>query len=214
MNTLDQARSILTNNDLHWVELDLNFDVATWKQESQSVDLHYQEYRESESTGWASCCLHGLDYDKPYVANHYGYDEYTAPYKFTSLAKGAPTITDFWKNQFPAEKYTRLRFMKVAPGGRIGWHNDGQLPEGMDPLDAILPINVAITHPSNCTMQIENKIVPWEDGKSFLLNIRKDHAVVNHSSKSRIHMIANVIVGNRKVDFAEMIVRCYKKQYG
>jgi hypothetical protein len=63
-------------------------------------------------------------------------------------------------------------------------------------------------------MQIEDKIVPWEEGKIFMLNISKNHAVVNHSSKPRIHMIANIILGDRKKEFAEMLVRCYTKQYG
>ena len=213
MDAIEKARKILTF-DIPWLELDLTFDVDVWKQQALSIEPYYQEYRESSSEGWASCCLHGLGIDKTYTADKYGHDEYHAPYQYTDLAYKVPRITEFWKNQFPAERYTRIRFMRVAPGGHIDWHNDGQLPEGIDPLDSILPINIAIKHPSNCTMQIEKEIVPWEDGKVMLLNISKNHAVFNHSAKSRIHMIANVILGNRKEEFAEMIVRCYTKQYG
>jgi hypothetical protein len=214
MNILDQARAILRKSDIYWIELDLKFDVDVWKTQMLEAEPYYQEYRESDSTGWSSCCLHGLGVDKPYVAEHYGHNEYQAPYQYTDLAYKVPAITDFWKNQFPTERYTRLRFMKVSPGGRIGWHNDGTIPSNIDPLDVVLPINVAVKNPINCTMQIEDQIVPWEEGKIFMLNISKNHAVFNHSAKSRIHMIANIILGNRKEEFAEMLVSCYTKQYG
>jgi aspartyl/asparaginyl beta-hydroxylase (cupin superfamily) len=177
------------------------------------VETYYQEYRESSSGGWASCCLHGLGVDKIYTADNYGYSEYIAPYGYTDLAYKTPVITDFWKNQFPAERFTRIRFMRLAPGGFIDWHDDGKLPDDIDPLDSILPINLAISHPVNCTMNIEDQTVPWEEGKIFMLNISKKHAVFNNSSKPRVHMIANIILGNRKKEFAEMLVRCYNKTY-
>jgi aspartyl/asparaginyl beta-hydroxylase (cupin superfamily) len=103
--------------------------------------------------------------------------------------------------------------MRLAPGGFIDWHDDGKLPDDIDPLDSILPINLAISHPVNCTMNIEDQTVPWEEGKIFMLNISKKHAVFNNSSKPRVHMIANIILGNRKKEFAEMLVRCYNKTY-
>jgi hypothetical protein len=213
MDVLNQARKILSTG-IPWLELDLDFPIDAWKQQMLEAEPFYQEYRDNTSEGWASCCLHGLSVDKTATADNYGYDEYHAPYQYTDLAYKVPMITDFWRNQFPAERYTRIRFMRLAPGGHIDWHNDGQLPNNIDPLDSILPINLAIKHPANCTMQIEDKIVPWKEGKIFMLNISKNHAVVNHSSKPRIHMIANIILGNRKKEFAEMLVRCYTKQYG
>ena len=47
-----------------------------------------------------------------------------------------------------------------------------------------------------------------------MINISKEHAVYNNSSKPRIHMIANVILGNRTKEFCNMLVRCYTEQYG
>lgn len=214
MDIIEQARQILKRTDTPWLELDLDFPVDVWKQQILEVEPYYQEYRDSDSNYWYSCCLHGLGIDKTYTADNYGYNEFSAPYQYTDLAYKTPLITHFWKNVFPAERYTRIRFMKVGPGGYINWHNDGKLPPDIDPLDSILPINLAIQHPANCTMQVEDKIVPWDEGKIFMINISKNHAVFNHSSKSRIHMIANVILGNRRQEFCEMLVRCYNKQYG
>jgi hypothetical protein len=214
MDSIEQARKILTSG-IPWLELDLEFPVDAWKQQALEATPYYQEYRDSDSKGWASCCLHGLDVDKIYTADNYGYDEYSAPYQYTNLAYKVPLITDFWKNQFPVERYSRIRFMRIAPGGSINWHNDGSLPDGIDPLESILPINLAVIHPRNCEMEIEGHgVVPWSEGKIIMLNISKNHAVFNRSSKDRIHMIANVILGNKKKEFAEMLVRCYNKQYG
>ena len=214
MDIIKKAQEILKSG-IPWLELDIPVDVDVWKQQALEAEPHYQEYRENYSNGWSSCCLHGLGIDKIYTADNYGHDEYHAPYQYTDLAYKCPVITDFWKNQFPSERYTRIRFMKIKPWGNIGWHNDGAIPDDIDPLTSILPINLAISHPINCEMEVkEHGIVPWAEGKIIMINISKDHAVFNRSSKNRIHMIANVILGNRKEEFCEMLVRCYNKQYG
>jgi len=96
----------------------------------------------------------------------------------------------------------------------INWHTDGEIPLDMDPLLSILPINIAIAHPNNCEMFIEDKKVPWKEGKIIMINISKKHAVFNRSSKPRVHMIANIILGHRTAEFCEMLVRCYNNQYG
>jgi hypothetical protein len=57
-------------------------------------------------------------------------------------------------------------------------------------------------------------IVPWVEGKAFTINITDTHSVVNPSSVHRMHMIAHCIVGNRKKEFSELIVRSYNKQHG
>lgn len=215
MDVIEKARNILLDTTIPWLELDLDFNNDLWKQQVLEVEEYYTDYRASNSDKWKSCCLHGLGIDKTYTADSYGYDEYHAPYTYTDLAYKTPVIADFWKHQFPAERYTRIRFMKIEPWGMIDWHNDGKLPEGVDPLDVILPINVAITQPANCEMEMEGHgVVPFKEGNSFLLNISNNHAVFNRSSKPRVHMIANIILGNRKKEFCEMIVRCYNKQYG
>jgi aspartyl/asparaginyl beta-hydroxylase (cupin superfamily) len=79
---------------------------------------------------------------------------------------------------------------------------------------SILPINLAIVHPKNCEMFVGDKLVPWQEGKVMMINISERHAFFNHSSKDRIHMIANVVLGNRTKEFCDMLVRCYNEQYG
>jgi len=213
MDSITRAREILRSG-IPWLELDLPFDVTAWKQQALEAESYYQEYRDSDSDKWSSCCLHGLGIDKTYTADNYGFDEYHAPYYYTELAYRTPIITDFWKNQFPAERYTRIRFMKIDAGGCINWHNDGSLPDHIDPLTSILPVNLAIVHPTGCEMEIEGHgTVPWSEGKLIMVNVSKNHAVFNRSSQPRVHMIANVILGNRTKEFCEMLIRCYNKQY-
>ncbi len=213
MDSIEQARKILRSG-IPWLELDLKFNVDVWKQQVLEAEPHYQEYRDSYGDKWSSCCLHGLGIDKTYTADNYGHNEYHAPYQYTDLAYKCPVITDFWKYQFPAERYTRVRFMKLAAGGKIDWHTDGSIPEDVDPLMSILPINLAIVHPKNCEMFVGDKLVPWQEGKVMMINISERHAFFNHSSKDRIHMIANVVLGNRTKEFCDMLVRCYNEQYG
>ena len=213
MDSIEKARKILRSG-IPWLELDIPFNIDVWKQQALEAEPYYQEYRESGSDKWSSCCLHGLGVEKTYTADNYGHNEYHAPYTYTDLAYKCPVITDFWKNQFPAERYTRIRFMKIGPGGMIDWHTDGTIPEDIDPLLSILPINLAIVHPKACEFKIGDKTVPWEEGKIIMVNISESHAVFNRSSKDRIHMIANVILGNRTKEFCDMLVRCYTKQYG
>lgn len=215
MDSITQAREILKNTDIPWLELDISFDVAKWKYEAETVSSYYQEYRDGESKGWSSCSLHGLGVDKTQTADCYGYNEYNAPYKYTMLSKLCPTITNFWKNIFPSESYTRIRFMKLASKGIIQWHNDGAIPEGFDPLLSILPINLAIIHPKDCIMEIEGHgIVPWEEGKIFLVNVSKNHQLFNNSNVDRIHMIANLLLGSNTKEFCDLLVRSYKTHYG
>jgi len=56
-------------------------------------------------------------------------------------------------------------------------------------------------------MTVNSQTVPWRPGMSILLNVSKDHEVINNSTQDRIHMIAHFKVGNRKEEFCELINR-------
>ena len=162
--------------------------------------------------GWRSCCIHGISVE------HTGTD-LDAPlesYHWTELSMLTPTITNFWKS-IPAERFARLRFMELAPGGHIAPHNDS--PNGVsntdfDMMDHIIPINVAIIHPDDCYMTLNGHgTVPFSEGKAIIVNITNTHSVVNNSAGPRMHMIAHCVIGNKKKEFAELVVRSYNKQY-
>jgi hypothetical protein len=121
---------------------------------------------------------------------------------------------EFWK-KFPTEHFARLRFMELAPGGHIAPHNDS--PNGIkniefDMMDHMIPINVPIIHPDDCYMTLESHgVVPFTEGKALIVNITNTHSFVNNSPIPRMHMIAHCIIGNKKKEFSELVVRSYNK---
>jgi len=214
---------IFQQDSMGWIKLDVNIDLDAWKKESVIAEQYYvnhrgsDNYANSEHHGWQSCCVHGIDIHRTEA------DELANRHLFhwTELADLTPTITHFWKEIFPVEGYKRLRFMKLDAGGYIGVHND--LPsinsatslKDLDVLNQSIAVNVAIIHPNDCNFVTENfGTVPWKEGDVYIINITQDHCVVNTSDQSRIHMIGECVIGNRLNDFANLIYRSYKKEYG
>ena len=212
MDIISQATEIL-RKPIGWIELDIGFDLAVWKKEAKLAQSFLVPHREGGGhNGWRSCCIHGQSVE------HTGTDLH-APlesYHWTELSILTPAITNVWKS-IPTERFARLRFMELAPGGHIAPHNDS--PNGVsntefDMMDHMIPINVAIEHPDDCCMTLEEYgTVPFAEGKAFIVNITNTHSVVNNSSKPRMHMIAHCVVGNKKKEFAELVVRSYNKQH-
>jgi hypothetical protein len=211
----DIANWLLNKSDFGWLELDVEIPLDLWKQEARSAE--YVDHRGKDHPGWNSSCIHGIDVDKTGAWTNYGYTrEEDVPYQWTSISQHTPSIKRFWE-QFPYERYRRIRFMELEPGGKISPHSDapGRLPgeQDLDMLEFGVPINVAITHPEDCHMTLEGHgTVPFQEGKAFIINIRNVHSFVNNSNTNRIHLIAHGIPGKRKDEFVELIARSYRKQ--
>jgi hypothetical protein len=210
---------ILKEDLVPWIQLDINVDVSSWLHESKIAEPYYVshrdiEYGEGTHENWQSCVLHGIDTDKTNVWQVYGYD--TEPkYQWTELGEKTKNIKAFWEEQFPAESFARIRFMKLGAKGNISPHNDGRnLINLNEILTYPIPINVAIDHPTDCFMTFKDYgVVPFYNGSFFMLNILNDHSVINFSNQERIHLIAHCYIGNRKQDFFNLLARSYKKQY-
>ena len=215
-NDYELADWLLNKSDFGWLELDIQFDLDEWKKETAAAQ--FVDHRGSEHPGWNSSCIHGIDVDKTGAWTNYGYTrEEDVPYQWTSISQHTPSIKRFWE-QFPYERYRRIRFMELEPGGKISPHSDapGRLPgeQDLDMLEFGVPINVAIMHPEDCHMTLEGHgTVPFQEGKAFIINIRNVHSFVNNSSSNRIHLIAHGVPGNRKEEFVELIARSYRKQH-
>jgi hypothetical protein len=218
LSTLEKARWIMNNPEFGWVELDVDVDLEQWKIESHNIPQYLVHHRETESNGWSSCCLHGIRTDATQNWVEYVDEETDETYKWTELSSLVPNITEFWKS-YPTEKFKRLRFMNLSPGGYIEQHSDapgrGYLPNepvDYDPLELGCPVNIAVVHPKDCHMIIEGKgVVPFKEGKMFLINIRRHHAVINFSNQNRLHMIGFCVFGNKKEEFAELLVKSYER---
>lgn len=216
MDIISQATEIL-RKPIGWIELDINFDLNKWKEEANIAKNYLVPHREGDGhTGWRSCCIHGIDIEKTGHWHNYSASDEASIYKWTELSTLTPAITNFWKS-FPTERFARLRFMELAAGGLIAPHDDS--PNGVkntefDMMDHMIPINIAIVHPDDCYMDLQTYgRVPWKSGSVFIVNITDTHTVVNNSNSPRMHMIAHCVIGNRKKEFAELIVRSYNKRY-
>lgn len=214
MSSIKLVEDYFKSGKSAWFELDIDFDLYHAQQEIKNIEKFYVEHRDGENhNGWSSCCLRGLAIDKTLSWQHYASNEFDVTYSWTSLAELAPSITNFWKNVFPVQEYKRVRFMKLDPGGEIKMHRDfdPELISGYDMCRDDIAINLAITHPPECSMIFENQgVVPWAAGKVIMLNVSQNHCVVNSSQLSRVHMIAHAVIGNRKEEFNDLLSRSYK----
>lgn len=203
----------LFKQNIPFIDLDLRIDVAVWQEETNRALPFLVPHRENDSDGWNSCCIHGIDVDKTGVWQNYLNEEPT--YNWTKLADLTPTIKQFWES-LPFEKFARIRFMELEPHGSIMPHNDSPpgFSKNFNLLEHLVPINIAIIHPSDCFMTLKDHgIVPWENGNIRLVNITNDHSVINFSNQRRIHMIGHGLIGNQFNKFCELFARSYRKQY-
>lgn len=217
---VERANWILNHADFGWIELDLSIDLSGWQLEAAQCKDYCVDHREGDSYGWRSSCIHGIDIKKTGAWTNYGYvEESQVPYRWTELAYRAPQITNFWKHEFPAVNYRRIRFMELIGGGYINPHSDrpGRLPgeENFNALEFGVPVNIAVVHPDSCHMVLEAYgTIPFKEGKAFIINIRHRHSVINFSKTDRIHVIGHSKgYGKRLEDFADLVVRSYQKQY-
>jgi hypothetical protein len=212
LNEIESARWLINNPNFAWLELDIDIPAV----EVDVAEPYYVPHREGESYGWDSCCIHGIRTDATQNWPEYVDKEVDDTYKWTELSNMAPTATKFWKN-LPYEKYKRVRYMKLQSNGYISPHSDmpgrGYIPgepAAYDPLELGFPINVAVVHPENCFMVLEKfGIVPMVAGRAYLINIRHNHAVINFSNQTRIHMIGFALWDKAKM--SELIVRSYER---
>jgi hypothetical protein len=209
---------LLNRSDFSWLELDVQFDVDKWQKEILSCKDFLVPHRDSESSGWESACIHGIDIQSTGAWTRYGYkNEDDVPYHWTELADQCPNIKKFW-SEFPYDSYRRIRIMAVKPGGCINPHSDmpGKLPgeENFDALKFGVPINVAVIHPKECYMSLKGHgVVPFKEGKAFLINIRNYHSVINFSDEIRYHIIAHGKLQNKTDKFVKLISDSFRKQF-
>ena len=212
------ANWVMNNNNIGWLELDIDLPIQQWTNECTVADEYYVNHRGDGHPGWNSCCIHGIDTHQTGSWNLYGYEnEAEVPYDWTELSSRTPSITKFWRDTFPIEYYRRIRFMELEAGGYISPHSDmpgsikGESP-AINVLEHGAPINIAITHPKDCHMILEGfGTVPWSPGKAFIVNIRHYHSVINFSKEQRVHMIGHGWYGTKIDKFCELITRSYRK---
>lgn len=202
---------ILTESNLPWLKLDIEFPHEKMLQEAKSYKHLFVKHRAEDTihgykhAGWSSLCLHGIS---PTHTNHftsYGYKSNDkTPYRWTKLSNLCYETTKWLTEVYPCDIYYRVRFMLLEPGGFIAPHTD------MDK-HVLSPVNIALNHPKGCVMKMTNHgTVPFKAGEAYLLDVGNIHAYYNKSNEDRYHII---IHGNYKSNskWKKLVENSYEK---
>ena len=178
---------IVDHSGVPWVDLKIAVPVNDVLEEiKNNVDLlvdHRDDYGEHQ--GWKSFCIHG----KSLTTTQHSIDDREFHW-IPEIIKTMPRTVEYFQSW--GLEFHRLRVMALEPGGFVSIHTDTDRKR-------LYPINIAITQPTDCKFIMEGwGVVPFEVGKSFILDISNRHAVVNNSNETRYHIIAHYTQLNNK----------------
>lgn len=218
LHNLDSTPQDKINAFAEWIEkeshissLKLTLDIPFKEmfEEARSCEAFFVKHREELNPGWESVCLHGLSPHQTEDFYRYGVDKREtaqSQYKWTEIADRCPVTVKWLRENFPMEKFDRVRFMLLKPGGYIQAHND------MDHQRGLSATNVALNQPEDCEMIFENYgVVPWKEGEVRRLDIGLNHSVYNGSKQDRYHMIIHGRVGNQWDAWCRLTVKSFLK---
>ena len=178
-----------------------NFDPELLLTECRNVDHLYFDHRSQDKKkgyghqGWQSLTLHGIDKHKTEHYTKYGFNTLEeANYHWTDVCELVPNLYKFLSG-LPYKLFDRVRIMRLAPYGYIMPHSDGK---GR----IFSPLNIAINNPNNCHFVFKDKgIVPFEAGSGMIIDVARDHIVINNSNEVRYHIIVH---GHYTQDFFKL----------
>lgn len=200
-------------SDWPFLQIDFEDDFKKMHQECIQNDHLFVGHRQKDKhlsyshEGWAALTLHGL---RPDATEHYDQYGLTEPdYKWTEVCEYFPTCVQFLK-KLGYKSYDRVRIMRLAPGGYIMPHSDGN--------GRIFgPLNIAINNPEGCDFYFEEwGKVPFKQGTGFFLDIGNVHAVYNNSNEPRYHFIVHGSININLIEtaFDQLNAREKKICYG
>ena len=177
----------LWNSDWPWAPVSVPVDQTKINEELIKLEHFFVPHRDKDKIssygheGWSALTLHGLDYDKTENYDRYGHTD-ESQYRWTEVCDYCPYIVGLIKS-LPFSSYGRVRIMKLSAGGYIMPHVDG-------PGRIFGPLNFALTQPEGCRFVFKDiGTVPFKVGRGFMLDIGREHIVVNDSAEDRYHII-------------------------
>ena len=211
--------SIISKNfdvfDSDWPFLKIDFKANFEKMHQECIrnDHLFVGHRQKDKhlsyshEGWSALTLHGI---RPDATEHYDQYGLSEPnYEWTEACKYFPTCVEFLK-KLGYETYDRVRIMRLAPGGYIMPHSDG---EGR----IFGPLNIAINNPDGCNFYFQDwGRVPFKQGTGFFLDIGNIHDVYNDSDEPRYHFIVHGHINDKLIEtaFKQLNAREEKICYG
>jgi hypothetical protein len=201
-----QASWIIFSSGIPYLPLAIDGPWKIMHQEALSLSDEFVAHR-SDGAGWSSLCIHGISASHTMSAS--SYPEYInipddqVPYIWTEIQDRCPITVQYFRDVFPYDKYTRLRYMKLAAGGYIPPHTDG-------PGNRMTAVNISLNTPVGCEMVMESVgVVPFRDtGGAIAFNNTRTHSVRNLSAVDRYHIIVHGIWTDR---YAKLVVDSYQR---
>lgn len=202
---------ILGQSGLPWLPLRLDFPYEAMAEEALRLRDRFVSHRSGKegggyvdgNRGWAAIALHGVSAEHTMSFNMYGYKgEEEVPYRWTEIADACPVTVDFLRRTYPCGQYYRVRYTIIEPGGFIYPHTDRKN-------SALWEVNLALRNPEGFHFKMEGAgYIPFAPGRGFVLDVSRQHALVNLADEDRVHMI---IHGNpmREPRFQRLITESY-----
>lgn len=179
-----------------------------YKEAEALLDEFYSHRDEGEDhKGWKSLVIHGRGKHITQGDEQYENLKDLPDYHWTEIADKCPTTTTWLRNAWPLDKFLRVRFMLLEPGGYIMPHRDNNKRK-------LQAINIALNNPDECVFGMENYgLIPWRAGDVRLIDISTNHAVWNNSQLNRIHIIVHGWPVQQYKQYKNLVIESYKKTY-
>ena len=170
-----------------YLDLDVTFPYIKMLEEAKALRHKFVAHRDSTSKGWYGLVLHGLDEHKTGAWKNYGIvdsAEASRQMHWTPASDLAPITKDFFENQFPCNKYGRVRFMLLEAGGHINFHSDSKGP-------MIDNISFVLNSPEGFEWRWQDGSpnLPMIPGHAYAMNIHYHHGLWNNSNEDRYFII-------------------------
>jgi hypothetical protein len=190
--THDNYRESKDDNNCCYYPIRFDFDTELLLSECQNADDLFIEHRAGDKKGgyghhgWKSLTLHGIDKHKTEHYVRYGFSSLEdANYHWTDACERLPNLTKFLQS-LPYKLFDRVRIMRLDGGGYIMPHSDNNHER------AFSPLNIAINNPNGCHFVFrEGGIVPFTAGTGMILDVGREHIVINRSNDVRYHVIVH-----------------------
>jgi hypothetical protein len=208
--TLDsQLKWIIEESNIRTLRLNLEIPHEAMYQEASSLIHDFYSHRDEgeDHQGWKSLVIHGRGKHITQGDEQYENINELPDYHWTEVADQCPITTNWLKNSWPLDKFLRVRFMLLEPGGYIMPHRDNNKRK-------LQAINIALNNPIGCVFGMEGYgIIPWQPGDVRFIDISTNHAVWNNSNIPRIHIIVHGWPVNQYKEYRNLVIESYKKTY-
>jgi hypothetical protein len=183
------------------LKLDIDVPNELMEQEALSLLHEFVKHRGEDHPGWKSLVIHG--YDKhttdDWSSKAYSFTEKPI-YDWTEISEQCPVTKEWLNSVWNYERYDRVRFMLLEPGGFIRPHKDFEIRK-------LAAYNISINNPDGVEFMMEDAgLIPWTPGDARAIDIGRIHSVRHLGSEPRIHMIIHGAPGPQHI---ETVCRSY-----